>query len=91
MVFEVGKCYEHNSGHRIHVVAEAELDIYFSPCLIAETDEGHIIPVGKRAENAVNYHEITRKEWLNTFKSSYVSEAEEALARMKGENTEWEY
>lgn len=75
-VFEVGKCYEHNTGKRIHIVAEAELDIYFSPCLIAETDSGGIIPVGKSEENAVNYHEITREEWLNTFKSSFVSEVE---------------
>lgn len=75
-VFEVGKCYEHNTGKRIHIVAEAELDIYFSPCLIAETDSGSIISVGKSEENAVNYHEITREEWLNTFKSSFVSEVE---------------
>ena len=36
MKFEVGKCYEHNSGRRMHVVTEAELDCYISPCLIAE-------------------------------------------------------
>ena len=81
MVFEVGKCYEHNSGERMHVVAEVELDIYVSPCLIAETDGGNIIPVGKTDEYAVNFREITREEWLNTFKCSYSSEAEKNIAQ----------
>ena len=79
MIFEVGKCYEHNSGERIHVVAEMELDIYVSPCLIAETDKGSIIPIGKTDEYTVNFREITREEWLNTFKSSYFSEVEKGI------------
>ena len=83
MVFEVGKCYEHISGRRMHVVAEVELDLYVSPCLIAETDNGEIIPIGETEEYAVNYFEITREEWLNTFKSSYSFETE-SLAKMGG-------
>lgn len=75
MVFKLGKCYEHTTGKRMHIVAQAELDIYISPCFIAETDTGEIIPVGITEEHAVNWQEITREKWLNTFKSSYYEQA----------------
>ena len=72
MKFEVGKCYEHNSGRRMHVVTEAELDCYISPCLIAERDDGELMPIDTDSEAAINWYEITRNEWLNTFKSSFI-------------------
>ena len=68
MVFEVGKHYKHNAGEKIHILAEVNSDMYYSPCLIAENLKGEFIPVGKDESHAVNWHEIDELEWLNELK-----------------------
>ena len=56
MVFEVGKCYKHESGKKIRIIGE--VDTYFyGHCLIAETDNAVLIPVGQTEEYAVNWTE----------------------------------
>lgn len=65
MIFEVGKHYKHNDGKKIHVLAEVNSDMYFSPCLVAEDLKGNFIPVGKCEYYSVNWHEIDETEWLN--------------------------
>lgn len=68
MVFEVGKHYKHNSGKKIHILAEVNSDMYFSPCLVAEDLEGIFIPVGKDESSTTNWHEIDETEWFNELK-----------------------
>jgi hypothetical protein len=67
MVFEVGKCYRHTTGFEISIVAEIETVMYGS-CLVAEDAYGELHPFGKREDNAVNYSEITKEEWMRNFK-----------------------
>lgn len=54
MIFEVGKCYIHNSGQRMRIICEADT-YYYGHCLIGETDTCEYIPVGMSEENTVNW------------------------------------
>lgn len=68
MIFEVGKHYKHNGGEKIHVLAEVNSDMYFSPCLVAEDLKGNFLPIGIGEDYSVNWHEIDEAEWLNELK-----------------------
>ena len=56
MVFEVGKCYEHNNGMKMRIIGEMNT-YYYGHCLIGETDRATYTPVGQTEDNAVNWTE----------------------------------
>lgn len=66
MIFELGKYYEHSSGERMHIIADAaegESWWWTSP-LIAETDGAKLIGAGRDEASSVNWREISRDEWV---------------------------
>lgn len=56
MIFEVGKCYEHTTGLKIRILAEADTCAY-GHVLIAEDSYGRIVPIGTGEEATFNYTE----------------------------------
>ena len=56
MVFEVGKCYEHESGMKMRIIGEMNT-YYYGHCLIGETDRETYMPVGQTKDNTVNWTE----------------------------------
>ena len=55
MVFELGKCYQHTTGQRFKVIAEVDTYMYGPNVLIAETDKGDFIPLGRDEAATMNY------------------------------------
>jgi hypothetical protein len=66
MVFEIGKCYRHESGLELKIVGEAIPTLY-GQCLVAEGTDGNLHPVGMREENTLNFTEISEEEWMKNF------------------------
>lgn len=67
MKFEIGKYYRHTTGHELAILCEAETTIR-GKGLVAETNgRDELTLVGESEENAVNYTEITKKEWMKNF------------------------
>jgi hypothetical protein len=67
LVFEVGKFYRHPSGHGLFIIGRAST-IVFGDTLIAEqNNNSSFIAVGSDEENAINFVEITREEWLKNY------------------------
>lgn len=68
MKFEVGGYYRNEGDGMMHVLTECDTDLY-GRTLIAETDDDYepLRAVGKSAGHAVNWHPITRDEWLKQF------------------------
>jgi hypothetical protein len=68
MIFEVGKYYQHIYGHKLFVLGELETTMY-GKTLMAETDEIYRVfrAVGRDADSALNYHEISREDWMKSF------------------------
>lgn len=56
MVFEIGKCYKHPSAGKMRIVGEVDTYIYGN-CLVGETWNGELRPVGRDEDNAVNWVE----------------------------------
>ncbi len=56
MIFETGKCYEHTTGLKIRILAEADTCAY-GHVLIAEDSYGRIVPIGTGEEATLNYTE----------------------------------
>ena len=56
MVFEVGKCYEHETGKKMRIIGEMNT-YYYGHCLIGETDHATYMPVGQTEDNTVNWTE----------------------------------
>lgn len=67
MKFEVGKYYRHTTGQKLHVLGELETTMW-GKTLIGESDwRSELIPVGQTDDNAVNWSEIDREEWMKSF------------------------
>lgn len=56
MIFEVGKCYVHTTGHKIRIIAKVNTHFY-GEGLLAENNDAKYLIVGEREENAENYTE----------------------------------
>lgn len=56
MIFEIGKCYVHTTGHKIRIIARVNTWFY-GEGLLAETDKAEYMIVGEEEWNAVNYTE----------------------------------
>ena len=71
MKFELGKCYQHTTGHKLAVIGLVDSHLYGSS-LMAETndDNERFMCVGRDESATANYTEITREE----FRKNYISE-----------------
>jgi len=68
MVFETGKFYQHSTGEKISILCETNTTFYGDNVLIAESDKSPFLkPLGKSADYFVNWHEITKEEWEESF------------------------
>jgi hypothetical protein len=66
MKFEIGKYYEHTTGHIINPLVEAETTLY-GKTLIAEDSQGTLIAVGQDEDSTANYIEISKDKWMKNF------------------------
>ena len=64
LVFEMGHYYAHTTGSKIHICGSAH-SIAYGETTIAENEFGNFIPVGTSESYTVNYHEITKEEFVN--------------------------
>ena len=64
MIFEVGKCYKHNSGKLMKIISEIDTMMY-GKGLCAQTDNGDLQVVGIGEDYAVNWHEVLESEWTD--------------------------
>lgn len=60
MIFEVGKTYQHSTGKKMTIIGKLETHIW-GECLIGETSDGELVPVGESEENAVNWVEVKKQ------------------------------
>jgi hypothetical protein len=67
MVFEEGKYYQHTSGHKLSILGRLPTTMWGSSTLIAEQDDATLLAVGDDVSSAVNYREITRDQWMESF------------------------
>lgn len=56
MKFEIGKCYQHATGKKMRIIAEIET-CFYGHCLLGETDDGYLKPVGKGESHFENWQE----------------------------------
>lgn len=61
--FELGKCYQHATGSKLYICGLADT-YYYGRGLIGEDERGELSIVGDYEENAINYHEITREQFI---------------------------
>lgn len=62
--FELGKYYKHTTGTKIYICGLGET-YYHGRCFIGENERGELSPVGNGKENAINYSEITKDDFVN--------------------------
>lgn len=70
MKFELGKFYKHTTGRTLSIVGLAETTMWGRTFVGEEIkNEGMsiLIAVGNCEDNAVNYIEITKEEWMKNF------------------------
>jgi hypothetical protein len=56
MIFEIGKTYRHSTGKKMTIIGKLETHIW-GECLIGETSDGELVPVGELEEHTVNWIE----------------------------------
>lgn len=70
MKFEIGKYYRHTTGHLLSILGEIETDMW-GKTLVAESNRPRamteLTPVGSDAGAAVNYSEIDREQWMQSY------------------------
>lgn len=71
MKFEVGKYYQHSGGPSMAILCEAKTTLY-GDCLIAEELGGSFRPVSKDEEAAINWKEITKEEWYESWNRNQI-------------------
>jgi len=68
MIFEVGKFYQHTTGEQLSVICETNTTLYGNNVLIAESNQSmNFKPLERDESFAVNWHEITKDEWMKNF------------------------
>jgi hypothetical protein len=65
MKFEVGKCYQHNSGKQIKIISEGK-GIWLGQYFTTENADGYFATLFPQY-NQSGWHEITEEEWLKNF------------------------
>lgn len=56
MTFEIGKTYRHSTGKEMTIIGKLKTHTW-GECLIGETSDGELVPVGESEEHAVNWIE----------------------------------
>jgi hypothetical protein len=64
MKFELGKYYKHTTGSKLYICGLGET-YYHGRCFIGENERGELFPIGNTQENAMNYKEITKEQFIN--------------------------
>lgn len=64
MVFEIGKSYKHTTGKEMTIIGELETK-YWGFCLIGETSDCELIPVGRDEESAINWSLVDQWRHIN--------------------------
>lgn len=64
--FSVGKFYRHTSGKQMAVIGDVT-STQWGETLVAESNKGNLIPVGRDAASATNWVEIDEAEWKKNF------------------------
>jgi hypothetical protein len=69
MIFEVGKFYIHEAGRQIAVLGEVDSFKWGKMLVIEEADAtGHSISCAEVGDEANNWVEIGKEEWMLNFK-----------------------
>ena len=67
MKFEIGKYYQHGGiGEKIAVLGRIFTTMW-GECLVGETSESRLEPLGSDEGATINYKEITKQEWMKEF------------------------
>ena len=67
MKFEIGKYYRHGAtGKKISVLGKLTTTLW-KECLVGETSESRLEPLGSDDGATINYREITKQEWMEGF------------------------
>jgi len=67
MKFEIGKYYQHGGiGKKIAVLGRIFTTMW-GECLVGETSESRLEPLGSDEGATINYKEITKQEWMKEF------------------------
>lgn len=64
MKFELGKYYQHTTGAKLYICGLSET-YYHGRCFIGENEHGELSPIGSSEENAMNYHEINKEDFVS--------------------------
>jgi hypothetical protein len=64
MKFELGKFYEHTTGSRLYIAGVMQ-SMFYGMTFVGEDEYGEFSPVGSTEDNAVNYKEITKEQFLD--------------------------
>lgn len=67
MKFKVGKFYKHTDGTKLAIICKADTTMFGETLLAEQSNTSEFIAVGSGKEDAVNYTEITKVEWLESF------------------------
>lgn len=70
MVFELGKYYEHTTGSRLYIVG-CMASYGYGMGYVGEDEWGNFHAVGKDEDNASNFSEITREEFIGPTKRAW--------------------
>lgn len=63
MIFEIGKTYQHITGKRMTIIGRLKTH-FWGECLIGETDNGELVPVGEQEDNRINWEEVEVDELI---------------------------
>lgn len=63
-IFELGKFYKHTTGDKIYICGVVDTYVY-GKALVCEDVYGNLRPVGDDKYATINYHEITKEEFLD--------------------------
>ena len=63
MKFELGKYYQHTTGMKLHICGLSDT-YYHGRCFVGENNKGELLPVGSDEASAVNFHEISKEQFI---------------------------
>ncbi len=58
MKFQIGRFYQHSSGKVIRIIDKTST-FFHGHCLLAECDNGKLIPISRDESATDNYHEVS--------------------------------
>lgn len=67
MIFEVGKFYEHETGHQVAVVCKVNTTMFGETLLAEQNDNMEFESLGMDESATANFVEISKDEWMKNF------------------------